>query len=239
MEKRKMKNKEFIKKVFTIMIDKIIEDNIKLLKALSNTDKKGIRPTPILKGSVASRFYKDINIKELSKEQEAFIQYCASVFDDLTQEEKEDDKIYKIYNPVTGGYYTIRQKIDSNKPKVKSLWKSKSLLQNLKGRNKKMELNKQTALQYSMQKFNGRKKIDKEWIDKYFKLRPDPYKMADGIYIHIFDVDTCIVEIKDKGWFNVYDYRGWYKRRDEIIIIGSRTVNHINVKTKEMEEHYY
>jgi len=49
-----------------------------------------LRPTPILKGRIAERFYKEFNNRELSEEQEAFIQDCASVFDDLTQEEGKD-----------------------------------------------------------------------------------------------------------------------------------------------------
>lgn len=35
-----------------------------------------LRPTPILKGKSAKRFYREINDKEMSTEQKAFIQDC-------------------------------------------------------------------------------------------------------------------------------------------------------------------
>jgi hypothetical protein len=38
-----------------------------------------LRPTPILKGKSAKRFYREINDKKISKEQEAFIQNCLNL----------------------------------------------------------------------------------------------------------------------------------------------------------------
>jgi len=35
-----------------------------------------LRPTPILKGKSAKRFYREINDSEISEEQNAFIQEC-------------------------------------------------------------------------------------------------------------------------------------------------------------------
>lgn len=37
---------------------------------------KELRPTPILKGKAAKRFYREINDGEISKEQKSFIQGC-------------------------------------------------------------------------------------------------------------------------------------------------------------------
>ncbi len=38
-----------------------------------------LRPTPILKGKSAKRFYREINDKSLSKEQEKFLKECVDL----------------------------------------------------------------------------------------------------------------------------------------------------------------
>lgn len=43
-----------------------------------------LRPTPILRGKAAKRFYRHINDKEISDEQKAFIQDCIKVLDDCS-----------------------------------------------------------------------------------------------------------------------------------------------------------
>lgn len=41
--------------------------------------KDELRPTPILKGKVASRFYRTINNSEISDDQKRFLEKCAKL----------------------------------------------------------------------------------------------------------------------------------------------------------------
>ncbi len=39
----------------------------------------GLRPTPILKGNAAKRFYREVNDGKISKEQKEFLNDCVSL----------------------------------------------------------------------------------------------------------------------------------------------------------------
>ena len=41
-----------------------------------------LRPTPILKGKAAKRFYREINNSEISKEQKSFIEECLKLINE-------------------------------------------------------------------------------------------------------------------------------------------------------------
>ena len=44
-----------------------------------------LRPTPILRGKAAKRFYRHINDKEISDEQKSFINNCVKVLEDCSK----------------------------------------------------------------------------------------------------------------------------------------------------------
>jgi len=97
-----------------------------------------------------------------------------------------------------------------------------------------MKLTKQNAKRYAME-HTGQDLLDQKWIDEYFRLDKKPTKIAENVYCHL---SSDIIEVKNVGWFHVYNLLNWYKNGDELIIIGHEQNFHLNLKTYELKCFY-